>query len=98
MGRSHEGLVLRHPVLDTAVIFILRPQHQTSGCHRCILCGKLEWLEQEAHRVPGKATLRTTLEWGNVRSPLSPKPLNSVEETLASVDKSVLSISLLREL
>lgn len=53
MGRCHAGLVLRDPVLDMAVIFILRPQHQISGCHAWDLWDELKWLEQEAHGVPG---------------------------------------------
>lgn len=53
MGRHHTGLVLRDPVLDVAVIFILRPQHQISGCHAWDLWDELKWLEQEAYRIPG---------------------------------------------
>lgn len=68
MGRHHTGFVLRDPVLDVAVIFILRPQHQISGCHAWDLWDELKWLEQEAHRVPGEAQ-GTFSEWGMCKEP-----------------------------
>ena len=45
MGRHHTGLVLRDPMLDVAVIFILRPQHQISGCHAWDFWVELKWLD-----------------------------------------------------
>lgn len=100
MGRHHAGFVLRDPVLDVAVIFILRPQHQISGCHGWDLWDKLKWLKQEAHGVPGEAMLGIFSEWGMCKESTVTQATESCGRNpdFHAMDKLVLSISHLRKL